>query len=102
MEDRELRRRRWLINRKLEGCRSLEIATALRIDERTVYRWWHVYRKDGWASLHVKSHRPHTIHRTPQETVDLILQRPDTSQWIEQTEVQISSLKLSDGHRSRT
>jgi len=81
MVDRELRRRRWLINRKLEGCRSTEIATALRIDERTVYRWWRVYRKHGWASLHVKSHRPHTIHRTSQATVDLILQLRRTRNW---------------------
>jgi len=81
MLDRELRRRRWLINRKLEGCRSTEIATALRIDERTVYHWWRVYRKHEWASLHVKSHRPHTIHRTPQETVDLILQLRTTRKW---------------------
>lgn len=45
--DSELRRRRWIVNRKLQGWRSTEIATALRIDERTVYRWWHVYRKQG-------------------------------------------------------
>ena len=81
MVDRELRRRRWLINRKLQGWRSQEIATALRIDERTVYRWWRVYRKHGWASLHVKSHRPNTIHRTPQETVDLILQLRRARNW---------------------
>jgi len=29
--------RRWIINRKLEGWRSAEIATALQIDEGTVY-----------------------------------------------------------------
>ena len=81
MVDRELRRRRWLINRKLEGWRSTEIATALRIDERTVYRWWRVYRKHGWAGLQVKSHKPHTIHRTPQETVELILQLRRARNW---------------------
>jgi transposase len=81
MVDRELRRRRWLINRKLEGWRSTEIATALRIDERTVYRWWRVYRKHGWAGLNVKSHKPHTIHRTSQETVELILQLRRARNW---------------------
>ena len=79
--DRELRRRRWIVSRKLEGCRSTEIATALRIDKRTVYRWWRVYRKHGWAGLQVKSHKPHTIHRTPQETVELILQLRRTRNW---------------------
>jgi transposase InsO family protein len=79
--DRELRRRRWIVSRKLEGCRSTEIATALRIDKRTVYRWWRVYRKHGWAGLQVKSHKPHTIHRTPQETVELILQLRRARNW---------------------
>ncbi|MGB9021824.1 MAG: DDE-type integrase/transposase/recombinase, partial [Candidatus Bathyarchaeia archaeon] len=79
--DRELRRRRWIIHRKLGNWKSKEIATALRIDERTVYRWWRVYRKHGWAGLQAKSHRPHTIHRTPQSTVDLIIQLRTTRNW---------------------
>jgi putative transposase len=79
--DRELRRRRWIVSRKLEGCRSTEIATALRIDERTVYRWWRIYRKHGWAGLQVKSHKPHSIHRTPQSTVNLIIQLRRARNW---------------------
>jgi len=79
--DKELRRRRWIIHRKLEHCKSGDIATALRIGERTIYRWWRVYRKQGWEGLRVKSHRPHTIHRTPQPTVELILQLRRTRRW---------------------
>jgi len=79
--DKELRRRRWIIHRKLGNWKSGEIATALRVDERTVYRWWRVYRKYGWAGLQVKSHKPHTIHRTPQETVELILQLRRARNW---------------------
>lgn len=79
--DRELRRRRWIIHRKLGSWKSREIATALRIDERTVYRWWRVYRKHGWEGLHVKSHRPHTIHRTPQSTAERIIQLRRTRNW---------------------
>ena len=79
--DREHGRRRWIINRKLERHRSTEIATALRVDERTVYRWWSVYRKHGWAELAVKSHRPHMIHRTPRPTAELILQLRRTRNW---------------------
>jgi len=79
--DRELRRRRWIIHRKLEYWNSREIATALRIDERTVYRWWRLYRKEGWEGLRVKSHRPHLIHRTRQTTAELILQLRRTRNW---------------------
>ena len=79
--DSELRRRRWIIHRKLEHCKSGDIATALRIGERTIYRWWRVYRKQGWEGLRVKSHRPHTIHRTPQPTVELILHLRRTRRW---------------------
>ena len=68
--DRELRRTRWVINRKLKGWTSTEIATVLRIDERTVYRWWRIFRKHGWEGLHIKSHRPHTTHQTPQSTAE--------------------------------
>jgi len=79
--DNELRRRRWIIHRKLQGWRSAEVATALRIDERTVYRWWRVYRKQGWEGLRLRSHRPHIIHRTPQPTAELILQLRRTRHW---------------------
>ena len=79
--DRELRQRRWIINRKLERWRSTEIATALRIDERTIYRWWRVYRKQGWEGLHVKSKAPHHYHKTPQSTVNLILELRRSKHW---------------------
>jgi putative transposase len=40
-----------------------------------------VYRKHGWAALSVKSHRPHTIHRTSQGTAEFILQLRRTRNW---------------------
>lgn len=79
--DRELRRRRWIINRKLQSWRSREIATALQIDERTVYRWWRVYTKHGWEGLRVKSRAPHRYYKTPQSTVDLILELRRNKRW---------------------
>jgi len=79
--DKELRRRRWIIHRKLDHWKSGEVATALGIDERTVYRWWRLYRKEGWEGLRVKSRTPNTIHRTPQPTVELILQLRRTRNW---------------------
>jgi putative transposase len=79
--DRTLRRRRWIIHRKLENWKSGQIAAALRIDERTVYRWWRVYRKYGWEGLRVKSRTPHRYFKTPQSTVNLILELRRSRHW---------------------
>jgi len=79
--DSVLKRRRWIIHRKLDGWRSRDIATALRIDDRTVYRWWSLYRKHGWEGLTVKSRKPHRYWKTPQETVDLILRLRKEKHW---------------------
>ncbi len=79
--DSVLRRRRWIVRRKLEGWRSTEVATALRINERTVYRWWSFYRKHGWEGLAIKSRKPHSFWKTPQEAVDLILKLRREKRW---------------------
>jgi transposase InsO family protein len=79
--DSVLKRRRWIIRRKLDGWKTNDIATALRIDERTVYRWWRLYRKNGWEGLRVKSKIPHTYWETPQETVELILKLRRERHW---------------------
>ncbi|MEW6593104.1 MAG: helix-turn-helix domain-containing protein, partial [Candidatus Hadarchaeota archaeon] len=44
MQQRELRRRRWIVRRKLQGWPSAKIAAHLRVSERTVLRWWEAYR----------------------------------------------------------
>jgi len=75
------KKRRWIIHRRLEGWKVQDIATALRTNEKTIDRWCSVYRKNGWAGLAVKSHRPHTAHRTPQSTVNLILQLRRIRNW---------------------
>jgi transposase len=75
------KRRRWIVHRRLEGWKVQDIATALRKNEKTVERWRSIYRKHGWAGLQVKSHRPHTIHRTSQEIVNLVLQLRRTRNW---------------------
>jgi len=79
--DSVLRKRRWIIHRKLDGWRSSDIAAALRVDDRTVYRWWSVYRKYGWESLSVKSRRPHRFWKMPQGTVELILKLRMEKRW---------------------
>jgi len=68
-----LKRRRWIVRRRLEGRKVDEVAYASRICEKTVDRWWRVYRKEGWEGLQVKSRRNHSYHRTPQSTIDLVL-----------------------------
>ena len=79
--DGTLRRRRWIIHRKLENWKSGEIASALRVDERTVYRWWRIYRKYGWEGLQVKSRAPHQYYKTPKSTVDIVLELRRSKHW---------------------
>jgi putative transposase len=79
--DRVLRRRRWIIRRRLEGWKINDIADALRINEKTVDRWWSVYRKQRWEGLRVKSRRPQRYYKTPQETVNLILELRHSRNW---------------------
>ena len=79
--DRVLRRRRWIVHRRLEGWEINDIATALRVSEKTVDRWWRIYRKEGWEGLCVKSRRPHRFYKTPQSTVNLILELRRSKHW---------------------
>jgi transposase InsO family protein len=79
--DSVLRGRRWIVRRKLRGWKTCDIAAALRIDERTVYRWWSLYQKYGWEGLAVKSKAPHTYWKTPQTTVELILRLRKERNW---------------------
>ena len=72
--DNVLRRRRWIVHRKMKGWKVSEIAFALQINEKTVDRWCDVYRKHGWEGLRVKPKTPHIYWETPQETVDLVLE----------------------------
>ena len=79
--DSELRRRRWIVHRRLEGWKIADIAEALRVSEKTVDRWCSIHRKCGWEGLVVKSHAPRTIHRTPQATVDVVHKLRREKRW---------------------
>ena len=76
-----LRRRRWIIHRKLEGWKIKEIADALRINEKTIDRWLSIHRKHGWEGVNVKSRKPHRYYKTPQSTVNLILELRRCKHW---------------------
>ncbi len=79
--DNELRRRRWIVRRRLEGWIVSRIAEALKMSEKTVDRWLSLYRKEGWEGLRVKSRRPHIIYRTPEGTVEAVLELRRTRNW---------------------
>jgi len=79
--DPVLRRRRWIVRRRLEGWKINNIATALRVSEKTVDRWWRVYRKEGWEGLRVKSRRPINYAKTSQRTVNVILELRRSKRW---------------------
>jgi len=68
--ERELRRRRWIVRKKLQGRKEEDIASGLRISTRTVRRWWRIYQDEGWSGLELKSRRPQTIHRKDKEAVE--------------------------------
>jgi transposase InsO family protein len=71
--DEVVRRRRWIVRRKLEGWKIDRIAEALQVSEKTVDRWCGIHRKYGWEGLRIKSKAPHNYWETPLETVELIL-----------------------------
>ncbi len=79
--DSVLRRRGWIVRRRLDGWKVSDIASALRISEKTVDRWWAVYRKQRWEGLLVKSRKPHRYYKTPRETVDLVLELRRNKHW---------------------
>jgi putative transposase len=71
--EKELRRRRWIIRRKLKGWTNKKIASHLRTNKRTVQRWWKLYKDSSWEGLQIKSRRPHSVYRTSDKIVKEVL-----------------------------
>ena len=61
----------WIVKRRLQGASVAFTCHQVGISRDTFYRYWRRFRQEGWKGLGIKSQRPHKIHRTPQETVDL-------------------------------
>ena len=57
-----------LVRRVLEhGQRPVEVAQAMGVSPRTVYKWLSRYRDEGWEGLYGRSSRPARCpHRLPQ------------------------------------
>jgi transposase InsO family protein len=68
-----VRLRLWCIRKRGEGVPVHEICTNAQIPRRTFYNWRNRYRLGGLEGLNSKPRTPHTIHRTPPETVEKIL-----------------------------
>jgi transposase len=68
-----VRLRQWCIRKRGEGVPVHEICTNAQIPRRTFYNWRNRYRLGGLEGLNPKPRTPRTIHRTPPETVEKIL-----------------------------
>lgn len=79
--DRVLRRRRWIVHKKLKGWRSQDIANHLGISKSSVMRWWRAYNTGGWSALEIKSRRPYTIHKTDKQTAKLVIKLREKHDW---------------------
>lgn len=79
--DRELKRRRWIVHKKLQGWKGTDIAKALGISTKTVRRWWGIYQEKGWNGLELKSRSPHTIHRKDKAAVNRAIELRKTYGW---------------------
>ena len=68
-----MRKRRWIVRKKLQGWDISEICSHMRISRFTFYYHWNAYQRDGWKGLEIKSGRPHTIHKTRESLVKQVL-----------------------------
>ncbi len=64
----------WMIRRRLEGRRVDDICSHARVPRRTFYDWWGRYKREGFDGLELKSRRPETIHRTPENIKEKIIE----------------------------
>jgi transposase InsO family protein len=59
-----------------EGLRPIEVAQAMGVSSRTVYKWLHRFQAEGQAGLRNRSSRPrHCPHATPSERIQQVLLR---------------------------
>ena len=70
-----------LIKKYLRGASVMWICEEYDVSRKTFYYHLRNFRREGWAGLGSKSHRPHVIHRTPPDTVDLVLNLRKTYGW---------------------
>jgi transposase InsO family protein len=62
-----------MVKQRLRGASVTWICKQTGISRYTFYYHWNNFQREGWRGLSVKSKRPKTIHRTPQETIDEVI-----------------------------
>jgi transposase len=77
--------RRWCIRKRINGWTVREICSHAGIPRRTFYNWWIKYEQDGIDGLQTQSTRPKTIHRTPDNVVDEVLELRKKTGWNEKS-----------------
>ena len=63
----------WIVKCKLRGVSVTFICERAGISRDTFYRFWRRFQSEGWAGLGLRSHKPQTIHKTSQDTTNLVL-----------------------------
>lgn len=71
----------WIVKRRMQGASVSFVCRQMGISRDTFYYYWNRFQREGWRGLGPKSHRPKTVHRTPQETVDLICRLREVYGW---------------------
>lgn len=66
--------KKWCINKKIQGWKTVKICAHAQIPRRTFYNWWNNYQKEGIKGLKLKSRKPKTIHKTSDEIVQRIIE----------------------------
>jgi len=67
-------RRTIILKRVKHGWPVTTICAHFGINRDTFYYHWNSYRLHGWEGLEVKSRRPHTVHSTPQDIVERVME----------------------------
>ena len=77
-----LRKRRWIIRRKVKGTWPVsKICAHAQISRKSFYYHYRNYLHYGWKGLEIKSRMPHTVNRTNQDIVDKIVKLRKQFKW---------------------
>lgn len=62
-----------LVSARLRGASVCWICGRYKVSRPTFYLHWRHFQCEGWCGLKLRSHRPEVIHRTPESTVEYVL-----------------------------
>jgi putative transposase len=79
--DLSLRKRKWIVRKKLQGWDVNEICSHARISRFTFYYHWNSYQQNGWKGLEIKSRKPQNVHKTPESVVNNVLKLRKEHEW---------------------